>query len=267
PRLGDDSRYVRESKMNINTLTRSKPSATDILAVLRDEHRHQCECDPEADPDIDLSFDSTIQDWRYACDLVEWKPLAIALNEQWSIDVPLSIWKPLLNPPKKQRLEGVCKLIAEHATIERVVVPSILGRRCVPAGVFFAVRELLERDGADVADFRPSSQLSSYSTDHFRALAGPVSHLAPGLLPAIKIEHPDYDRASCALIICVFGLFVSLFAVKWAPFVWIPFLFGSVFCWFWTWQAARNTKPAAVTFGDLKTIRDVCTTLAPGIRT
>ncbi len=253
--------------MKMNTLTKSKPTATDILAVLRDDHRHQCECDPEADPDIDLSFDSTIQDWRYACDLVEWKPLAIALNEHWKIDVPLSTWKPLLNPPKKQRLEGVCKLIAEHAAIETVVVPSIFGRRCVPAGVFFAVREILEREDADVRGFRPSSQLSSYSTDHFRAFAGPISHLAPGLLPAIKIDHPAYDRASCALIFCLFGLLVSLFLFKWAPFLWVAFLFGFGLCWLWTWYAARHTKPASVTFADWKTIRDVCTTLAPGIRT
>lgn len=253
--------------MNIQSLTKSKPTAIDILAVLRDTHRHQCRCDPEADPGIDLSFDSTIQDWRYACDLVDWKPLAIALNDQWGIDLPLSTWRPLLNPARKQRLAGVCNLIADHAKIDRVVVPSILGRMCASAGVFFAVRELLERDGADVQDLRPSSPLSSYSIDHYRVFAGPISQLAPGLLPAIEIDHPEYDRASCALMICIFGLCVSLFLIKWVPFLWIPFAFGSALCWIWTSHAARNAKPAAVTFGDLKTIRDVCTTLAPGIRT
>ena len=253
--------------MNIQSLTKSKPTAIDILAILRDNHRYQCECDPEADPDIDLTFDSKIQDWRFACDLVEWKPLAIALNDQWGIDVPLSTWKPLLNPPKQTRLEDVCNLIAEHSTIERVVVPSILGRRCTPAGVFFAVRELLERDGADVQLLRPSSPLSSYAINHYRVLAGPISHLAPGLLPAIKIDHPAYDRASCALMICLFGLFVSLLLVKWSPFLSILFAFGTGVFWLGTWHAARHTKPAAVTFGDLKTIRDLCTALAPGIRT
>jgi hypothetical protein len=253
--------------MILNTLSKSKPTATDVLAVLRDQHRHQCECDPEADPDINLTFDSTIQEWRNACDLVEWKPLATALNEQWNINVPLSNWKPLLKLAKKQRLEDVCKLISEHATLEIVVAPTILGRKCVPAGIFFAVRELLERDGANVRDLCPSSPLTLYSIDHFRAIAGPISQLAPGFLPAIRIDHPQYDRALCALIICFFGLFASLVAVNWVPFLWIPFLLGAGICWLWTWYTARHTKPTAVSFGELRTVRDLCQTLAPGLRT
>lgn len=253
--------------MILHTLRKSKPTASCILAVLRDQHRHQCEYDPEADPDIELSFDASIQDWRYACDLIEWRPLATALNEQWSIDVPFATWKRVLSPPRNRRLQDVCELIAEHATIETVVAPIVLGRVCAPAGIFFAVRELLERDGADVRDFRPSSLLPDYAVDHFRTIEGPVSHLAPGLLPEIKIDHPEYDRASCALIICFLALSASLALVSWAPFLWIPFLLGSGMCWIWTWHAARHAKPASVTFGDLKTIRDVCVTLAPVVRT
>jgi len=253
--------------MILNTLSESKPTAADILAIIRDQHRHQCECDPEADADFELSFDSTVQDWRLACDLVRWKPLAQALNEHWGIDVPLSTWATVLTPAKAKRLEGVCRLIADHTTIETVSAPVVFGRICVPAGVFYAVRELLERDGADVRQLRPSSALSGYAVDHFRTIAGPISQLAPGLLPTIKIDHPEYDRASWAMIICLIGLLASLAMVSWLPFLSIFFLLGSAACWLWMWHAARHTKPAAVTFGDLKTIRDVCVTLAPAIRT
>jgi len=253
--------------MILNTLHESKPTALDILSILRDQHRHQCECDPEADPDIELSFDSSVQDWRHACDLVKWKPLALALNEHWGIDVPLSAWEGVLAPPKSRRLEDVCRLIAEHATIETVVAPTVLGRVCVPAGMFFAVRELLERDGADVRQLLPSSSISDYAVDHFRTIAGPISQIAPGLLPAIKIDHPEYDRASWAMIVCLAGSFGSLAAVTWVPFLVIFFLLGSGGCWLWMWHVARYTKPASVTFGDLKTVRDVCVTLAPGVRT
>lgn len=252
--------------MKMNTLFRSKATAADILAILRDQHRHQCECDPEADPDFDLSFDSSVQDWRSACDLVKWKPLALALNDQWGIDVPLSTWERVLTPPKARRLKDVCVLIAEHVTIETVAAPTVFGRVCAPAGIFFAIRELLERDGADVRQLRPSSALSDFASEHFRTIAGPVSQLAPGLLPANKIDHPEYDRASWALVICLVGLFASFAVVSWIPLLWIFFLLGSGACWLGMWHAARYTKPASVTFGELKTIRDVCMTLAPGIR-
>lgn len=35
-----------------------------VLDVIRDAHRQQCEYDPEATPEIELTFDSTVDDWR-----------------------------------------------------------------------------------------------------------------------------------------------------------------------------------------------------------
>ena len=251
--------------MLIDTLSQVKPTAADVLAILKDQHRHQCECDPETDPEIELTFESTVQEWRDACDLLEWKPLASALNRQWKVEIPHAAWKRALTPPKARHLREVCDLIAAHAIIERVTVPNLLGRQCPPAGVFFAVRELLRRDGADVADFRPSSLLSDYAIAHFQTFAGPISQLAPGRLPAIKVHHSQYDRASLASTVSFCGLLLSLGLSEQAPFLWIPLLVASCICWVWTWHVARHTLPTSVAFGELRTIRDVCIALAPGL--
>jgi hypothetical protein len=251
--------------MIIPSLEASKPTAADILAILRDHHRHASQVDPEVDSDFDLSFDSTIQEWREACDLLDWQPLALWLNEHWKMALPIATWREHLAPPKQRRLRNVCELIAAHGTVEIAVAPKIFGRECAPAGIFFAVRELLERDGADVHDLRPSSKLSAYSADYYQTLAGPVSQLAPGLLPAIGIKHPAYDRASCGLGVCLLGLAVTAPFVLWAPLLPFSLLAAAGFFGLWSWCAARMT-PASVTFGNLETIRDLCVALAPGVR-
>ena len=45
-----------------------------VLEVIKDSYFQQCQYDPEAEPDIDLTFESTVDDWRNACDLVKNKP-------------------------------------------------------------------------------------------------------------------------------------------------------------------------------------------------
>src|SRR3954469_8662854 len=71
-------------------------TADDILAVLRDMHRQQCTHDPEADPTISLSHDSTIAEWRGACDLLPWTKVAEWMNENWRVAVPMEQWHDLL---------------------------------------------------------------------------------------------------------------------------------------------------------------------------
>ena len=260
--------------MELHTLVESKLTARDVLDILRDQHRHQFQHDPEADPDIDLTFDTTVADWRYACDLVGWRQLAMALNDYWDTRIPLRQWKAALVSPNKRTLRDVCELLATNAATEVVSVPTILGRPCGPAGVFFAVRELLARDGADISNLRPSTPLADYAIRHASTIAGPISELAPGALPPIKIVHPLYEQSSCLFFVCVIALMGSLAIVKWQPFlwipvmiIWIPVMIVTAMSWAWGWYTARVIYPDSVTFGELRTFRELCVTLAPRIRT
>jgi len=61
----------RSSSLILNTLADATATPDDLLAVLRDEHRRQREYDPGADPDANLTFDSSIEKWRITCDLLK----------------------------------------------------------------------------------------------------------------------------------------------------------------------------------------------------
>ena len=82
------------------------------LAVLRDMHRQQCQHDPEADAHAVLSFDTTVAEWRDACDLLGWRELGLAYNQIWGIACRDHEWHAVLEPPRFRRLAEVCQLIA-----------------------------------------------------------------------------------------------------------------------------------------------------------
>ena len=88
---------TEETALDLHTLTPASPTPLDVLDVLRDQHR-QCGCDPGVDPDIELTFDTTVADWRCACDLLEWRQLAEAENAYWKAHIPLREWKAALVP-------------------------------------------------------------------------------------------------------------------------------------------------------------------------
>jgi len=68
--------------MNTRYPTIEEPATPEyVLAVLQDMHRQQCQYDSDAEPDVVLSFETSIAEWRDACDLLEWRGLGRAHNE------------------------------------------------------------------------------------------------------------------------------------------------------------------------------------------
>lgn len=104
-----------------------KPTVQRFLTVLRSQHRQQCLCDPEADPKTRLTLETTIAQWRAACDLVGWRQLATSLNEYWQTDIPLECWKAVLEPAEKRQLRDLCELlVSEFSRREALSEPVIL---------------------------------------------------------------------------------------------------------------------------------------------
>jgi hypothetical protein len=63
------------------TVIEEPATAEYVLAVLRDMHRQQCQFDPEAELGISLNFESTVDDWLAACDLLSTRKLALQRSE------------------------------------------------------------------------------------------------------------------------------------------------------------------------------------------
>jgi hypothetical protein len=229
-----------------------------VLAVIRDSHRQQCEYDPEAEADIDLTFDSTIAEWRMACDLLAWRPLSRALDKWFSVKLPASEWKDWLEPASEKRMGRLCEAIARRATRERVIPKNILGNPCQSASVFLAVRELLEKAGADVSCLRPDAAVAEYARDYPGVFLDELSRLYPGRLPLVRISTPVHNILAAALVILLLisGLCRLLgywSGVAWAAVGALAAVFGLII--------ASILPPKSVSFGNVTTFRDLVNAL------
>ena len=176
--------------MNIDTLKPASLSPEDVLEILRDNAR-QNRFSIIDDPASELLMSTSVRDWQDKADLLPWDELADAFNKYWDMDVSRKDWQNVLKPENNKTVRDVCDLVARHAQIENVHPPTFFGRKCVPAGVFFAVRDLLSRSGADITNLTPSSELRGYAIKHGNIFVNEISRLAPGQLPTMKLDHPS----------------------------------------------------------------------------
>jgi hypothetical protein len=242
-----------------------------ILEVVRDWHRQQCQFDGEADPDAALTFETTIAQWRRACDLLDWRRLGRALDQEWRLGRSDAEWRAVLEPARSRNLRQLCDFVSRNTQMPAIKPCDVLGKTCYPAGAFLAIRWMLREDGADVNGVAPSTNLDEYARRHLATFLGPISGLAPNALPEIKLSTPWYDLSVCA---GGFGMLlgVGLLIAGWvgSPFFTIAggivFAGSCVGAWLGTWFVARCRGPEQVTFGELKTFRDLSVLVAAGSR-
>jgi hypothetical protein len=244
------------------------PASSDyVLEVLRDSHRHQCNYDPEADPSVELSFQTSVAEWRNACDLVGTKKLAEALNEAWGLAIGPAEWEAVLEPAKTRTLRDVCGLIASHAQRTTVLSAGHFGASSKSAGAFLAIRSLLVRAGADPSAIRPSLPIAEVVRRFPQVFLGPISRLAPGRLPTVVIKTPAYNAALVTFGLAVMGL-IGLSLARWFgfadlyPTVAAALAIVAALGYLGTWIAARSVGPSEVRFGTIRTFRDLSEAIA-----
>jgi hypothetical protein len=240
-----------------------------VLAVFRDQHRQVARFDYCCDSTIDLTLDSTIEDWRNACDLLETRDLGRAMNESWKINHSDAEWRAVLHPPRQRTLRGVAELIARHATRNELCPLSIVGMRCLPAAAFLAVKDCLAGNGVDVSNLAPSTALCEYTRRNLVAFIDPISRLAPGALPDVDVKLPDEGALLLPwfirIALVLMGLITSMAGGNPVPFnvmALLLLLFEIVGSWF---QKPRELT--SVTFGELRTFRDLAYCIAAGVTT
>ena len=241
--------------MNANYPVQELPAAPEyILAVIKDNHRQQCQVDPEAEKDIVLTFDSTIAEWREACDLLGWRKVAKAMNDWFKTDFSIEQWKAVLEPAKNKTLRGVCELLATK--VKRLEIKPF-GNRCMNAGIFLTIRSLLKRAGAK-EQIKPSTQIAPFCRDYVEEFFDGIAKLEPGALPLVKIRTSFYNYSVGAfllgLVICGIGSFLS-------PFIVIFGVCFAAFAYVSIYVAAKS-RPTKVEFGSIQTFRDLTLIIA-----
>lgn len=247
--------------MDVRYQTLDEPATPEyVLAVLRDMHRKQCQYDPEADPSVVLAFETTVSEWRDACDLLAWRELGRAYNEVWGIACSDEEWCPFLEPKGQRRIADVCELIAARM-VRPVIRPSqLLGSMCAPAGAFLTIRSLLHEAGVPAGEIAPSTPLAPYTRRFAEVFLGPVSRLAPGALPPVQIRAPVYDTSIWALSVALVCVVIGACSGTHLLTVFGVVLFASAYALMW--YAGRCMLPACVEFGELRTFRDLAIVVA-----
>jgi hypothetical protein len=243
---------------------RQPVTAEYVLSVFREQHRLYFLLDYDMLPREELTFESTVEEWRDQMDLVEWRPLGQAENELWEINLPDEEWKQVLEPEGEKILGGVCELIARYAAVPVIREEMFFGKPCRPASAFLTIRALLKEAGADVSEIAPSTDLREYSYRYAFAFLYRIANLSPGTLPRPEIMNwGSYRGADLSLLWMTgtlpFALMFSL-ASRSPWLLLIPGVFFLMYLLF-RWEHER-LGGKQLKFGELKTFRDLAELMA-----
>ena len=251
---------VRAREMKMTAQIDAEQATPDyILDVIQDSYRQACQFDPEVEHGASLSFDTTIADWRSACDLLPWRPLSKALASWFVVDFTSEEWKSLLEPAKIKKLGPLCTAIAAKARRNRIKPITVFGKDCESAAIFLALRQMLSDAGADVSEIRPDTPLLEYTRTYPGVFLKDVSKLFPGALPDVKIAPPFcnlftfFAFALCLILAGVGGCVASPRMAGIGATMAIFFLVA-------VWSFAK-IRLGTVTFGAASTFRDLVTIL------
>jgi hypothetical protein len=234
-----------------------------VLSVLRDTHRRNFDSiAADGDEFDDLTFDTTISDWKDAWDydLMLTSEFGRSLNRGWQIDCTTAEWRGVLKPAGERRLEDLCAFIASRTTRPRIRPAHVLGRECDEAGAFLTIRSLLAEAGADPHAITPSTPLAEFTRRNSATFFGPISNLAPGALPPAKFDTPIHDATFAITLLSIVLMCLAGFIDS--PELTIASITTLVFSYAASWIAARWILPKKVQFGDLTTFRDLARVVA-----
>jgi hypothetical protein len=171
----------------MTTLNHTLTSQT-VLDIFIEQHRLCSPLDAEADPSVELSFCSTIDDWRYANDLLAWRQLYPVLNNGFDISATEKEWENVLTPSHKRTLKEVCDLISNHSKRTDIKAVKLMGQECLSAAVFMTLKKYLQQRQIDVSNLRPSTLVTEYFAKHYGEMAQQTTILANGRQLFDKIE-------------------------------------------------------------------------------
>lgn len=165
------------------SLVHRLPTEADVIAWLQADYRIRVGIDPEVEGDAVLTAETTIADWRAACDLVSARRLAGVMNDWFQCERSTHEWLSVLEPEETRTLGGLARFAAPHMRMPDFQPISVGGASNAASGAFFALRGLLSQKGVDLATLRPSTPISSLTTEQVVAVGSALAMLAPDATP------------------------------------------------------------------------------------
>jgi hypothetical protein len=230
-----------------------KYSKDDILEILTSSYNLQAEFDPVVIKGMELSFQTTIFDWRDTCDLIEPKKLANIYYESFNLKTPISELEKLFLDEDKTTILDFCEYISEHAEKQNIEPLKLLGQNCQTASLFKALKQNLTEKGADTSSLKPSSEINPFFLKYGGILTDEVNRIAPGTISQFEFKANKLSRIGQSLMIIGF---IAGIVIWWIwSFHWLlllPIISGIVL-----YQVGNKRKPEKMNISGFKNFREL----------
>lgn len=234
-----------------DSLRERTASESEVLEWLRADYRLRVAFDPEVGGAAPLTPQTTISEWRLACDLIGTRKLAAGMNRWFGCRLPVDEWRAALEPEHVRTLGDLARFAAPHMRLADCIPFDLAGDRDAASGAFFALRALLEQGGQDVVELRPSTMITKLTERQVIALGFAVARLAPALTPEPRVIPTRRQRIGTMIVVLGFAAVVGA-VVRVSPAL------------AWTGGAAvlvgilmGRGRPERIEFGGFTTLADL----------
>lgn len=229
-----------------------------VLAVLLDRSRQEWSTQSLSPEDvIPVTLDSPLETLFEACGL--YSSFVVSFYTREWFELSYSEWCQDLYSAELNTARDFCELIAARIMMPKISLQTFIGRTCPPVSVFLTIRTLLHDAGVDVTEIAPSTSLSDFTRKHLNLFLGPISRLAPGVLPMVQVRRHLWDTNKVGtLSVTIFIL--SLLCAPYPYLMWI--LWGLALLLVPVAYCNKDRDPALAQFGPLRTFRDLSEVIA-----
>jgi len=230
-----------------------KYTSDEILQILIDFYNFQSNFDSEVDKGHDITFQTTIEEWRNICDLVELNKLAKYYYELFELKTNQSDLIDMFSGKNECTLREFCEYIAQHASKEKINPVMSLGASCQEAAIFKTLKIKLEEKGIDTKNFKPSTEFIPFFNKHAAEVVEIVSKLSPGSFTEYNIKNNVINRIGAVLFLFAIVILIgSSILHKFTWFLFIPLAVALLLLFI-----GNKLKAAQYEIGGYHTIRDL----------
>ncbi|OQP46212.1 hypothetical protein [Niastella populi] len=226
----------------------------EILQIIQANYKQQQQYDDIVLKDQELTFETTILEWRDICDLVDTSKLWKYLNYYFRMTADEEAWMNILEPEDEKTLGDLCNFIAILAEKEIIRPIKLFGNYCTTAAIFKSLKGRLKNRGIDVPDLKPSSQLAPLVKKYNSVFIEEINQIDPMVLPPINYKTNWVYKWGLRSFITFLFLTILLICIKsnWAWYKGGVFLIGYGMTWL-----GGILKPKQASFRDIHTVADL----------
>ncbi|WP_417378274.1 hypothetical protein [Gimesia sp.] len=232
-----------------------------VLLVLLDQSRQYWSKSSlfSEEEEIPVTLDSPLETLWDACQLYD-SGFICFFTKDW-LGLSESDWTQAVAGPQMNTVRDFCERIAARMTMPVISLESFIGRTCRPASAFLAVRSLLQEAGVDVTEVAPSTSISKMTRRHLDLFLGPITKLAPGVLPAVQVKRPVWDTNWIGTAAILYFLILCPLSVGYGTAAYLLCMFVLA-CLVIAAYGTKERDPVLVEFGNLRTFRDLSELIA-----